>query len=288
MSHSQPTATEDNARPPRIDVFGLTHPGKVRTANEDQFFVANLRKSMRVQQTSLDNLSAFANLSEACAHLMVVADGASGMRGAKQASGTAVETLVQHIAETIGCYYNFDLDKEEEFLSQLQQAIERAHQRVRELDPDAERAPATTLTMVALLWPRAYIVHVGDSRAYYLRGSRLRQLTQDQTAYEQLLDEGAISEDQAEGALKQRLKNVLTSAVGAHMKPSIGLIDLQVGDALLLCTDGLTKHLPDSDIAGILLEGLSAERSCRRLVDLTLERGARDNVAVIVGRFAAS
>lgn len=269
-----------------IDVFGATHVGKARAQNDDEFFIATLHKSMRVQQTSLDDLSAFTRLQGASAYLLVVADGASGMMGARQASTTAVETIAQHIGEMIGCYYNFDVDMEQEFLNQLQNAVERAHQQVRTLDPYASHGPATTLTMVALLWPRAYVVHVGDSRAYYLRGGRLRQLTQDQTAYEQLLDDGTMSEQQAEEltGLTRQLKNVLTSAIGGQIKPSIGLVDLQAGDILLLCTDGLTQHVPDSDIASILGAGSSAEEACRRLVDLTLERGALDNVAVIVGR----
>ena len=272
-----------------IDVFGTTHPGKARIQNDDQFFIATLHKSMRVQQTSLDDLSAFTRLQGASAYLLVVADGASGMLGARQASTTAVETIAQHIGEMIGCYYNFDVDMEQEFLNQLQNAVERAHDKVRGLDPFAAQGSATTLTMMALLWPRAYVVHVGDSRAYYLRGGRLRQLTQDQTAYEQLLDDGTMSEQQAEecSGLTHRLKNVLTSAIGGQIKPSIGLVDLQAEDVLLLCTDGLTQHVPDSDVARILGASASAEESCRRLVDLALERGALDNVAVIVGRCAA-
>ena len=269
-----------------VDLFGATHPGRVRTANEDQFFVATMRKSMRVLQTSLEDVRVFEPLRDADAYLLVVADGASGIAGARQASTAAVETIAQHIGETIGCYYTFDVDKEQEFLTQLREGVERAHRRVLELETDAARGPATTLTMVTLLWPRAYVVHVGDSRAYYLRGGRLRQLTQDQTAYEQLLDDGKMTEEEAE-PLKGRLKNMLTGALGAQIKPSIGLIDLEPGDTLLLCSDGLTAHLADSDIAGILGASGSAEESCRRLVDLTLERGARDNVTVVVGRFAA-
>ena len=273
-----------------IDIFGMTHRGKARSVNEDQFFVATLHKSMRVCQSSLDDLSMFARLHGSVAYLIVVADGLGGLGGGDLASRTAVETLAAHIGETIGCYYNLDVDKEHEFLAQLQDAVERSHQQVVERHaPAAGPGPATTLTMVALIWPRAYVVHVGDSRAYYLRAGRLRQLTRDQTAYEELVDQGIIAEEEGEGgALKRRFKNVLTSALGAEITPSTGLIDLQAGDVLLLCTDGLTKHVPDGDIAGILGEGRSAEQSCRRLVDLTLERGASDNVTVVVGRFAAS
>jgi protein phosphatase len=142
---------------------------------------------------------------------------------------------------------------------------------------------------VVLRWPRAYVVHVGDSRAYYLRGGRLRQLTRDQTAYDHLVDEGLIKEDPPDQTGRRHmLRDVLTSAVGSEIEPTIGLIDLEPDDVLLLCTDGLTKHVPDSDITEILGAGASAETTCSRLLDLTLERGARDNVTMIVGRFAAS
>jgi serine/threonine protein phosphatase PrpC len=196
-----------------------------------------------------------------------------------------VETLAEHIGETIGCYYNFDVDKEHEFLSQLENAVMRSHEQVRRQYAADGRGPATTLTMVALVWPRAYIVHVGDSRAYYLRGGRLRQITRDQTAYEDLVDRGVMSEEEAKRA---GLRNMLTSALGAQMTPSIGLIDLEPGDVLLMCTDGLTKHVDDAEIAAVLVAGASAEECCKRLIDRTLERGASDNVTVIVSRFAAT
>jgi protein phosphatase len=257
----------------------------VRSMNEDQFFVASLHKSMRVRQTSLENLAAFARLHGSFAYLLVVADGVGGIKGGKLASGTAVETLAEHIGQTIGCYYNFDVEKEHEFLEQLEGAVERSHERIREELAHDGRGPATTLTMVALVWPRAYVVHVGDSRAYYLRGGRLKQLTRDQTAYEELVDQGVMTEEQARRA---GLRNVLTSALGAQIKPALGLVDLEPGDALLLCTDGLTKHVSDDEIAVMLGNPESAEATCRRLVEMTLARGASDNVTVIVGRFAAS
>jgi len=268
-----------------IDIFGTTHPGKVRTANEDQFFVASLHKSMRVRQTSLEDLAAFARLHGSFAYLLVVADGVGGIKGGKLASGTAVEALAEHIGQTIGCYYNFDVEKEHEFLEQLERAVEHSHERVREALVRDGRGPATTLTLVALVWPRAYVVHVGDSRVYYLRRGRLKQLTRDQTAYEELVDQGVMSEEQARRA---GLRNVLTSALGAQIKPSIGLVDLEPGDALLLCTDGLTKHVSDDEIAVMLGNPECAEATCKRLVEMTLARGASDNVTVIVGRFAAS
>jgi serine/threonine protein phosphatase PrpC len=272
-----------------IDIFGMTHQGKVRRNNEDQFFIASLHKSMRVRQTSLQDLGVLGQHRDSSAFLLVVADGVGGAEGGELASGTAVETLATHIVETVNCCYTLDVEKEHEFLEQLEDALERAHHRVRQRHASGDRQPATTLTMVALMWPRAYVVHVGDSRAYYLRAGRLRQLTRDQTAYEELVDRGVLTDSQAQDpAVGNRWKNVLTSAVGTDFEPSIGLIDLQADDVLLLCTDGLTKHVPDADIAGIIGAGGSAEESCRRLVNLTLEHGASDNVTVIVGRMVAS
>jgi serine/threonine protein phosphatase PrpC len=273
----------------RIDIFGTTHQGKVRAQNEDQFFVASLRRTMQVQQTSLEDLAAFKRLRDSSAHLLVVADGVGGAKGGKLASGTAVEALAQHIGETIGCCFDFDVDKEHEFLASLQAGVERAHREVRRRHGSEGHHPATTLTTVALIWPRAYVVHVGDSRAYYLHEGRLRQLTRDQTAYDHLVDEGLITEDPPNDTGRRHLmKDVLTSAVGAEMEPTVGLVDLEADDVLLLCTDGLTKHVTDSEMIEILGAGGSAEASCRRLLDLTLERGARDNVTIVVGRFAAS
>jgi protein phosphatase len=270
----------------RIDIFGTTHRGKVRAQNEDQFFVASLRRTMQVQQTSLGDLTVFRRLQDSSAYLLVVADGVGGAEGGKLASGTAVEALAEHIGATVGCCYDFDVDREHEFLAELQAGVERAHQEVRRRHGSEGNHPATTLTTVVLRWPRAYVVHVGDSRAYYLRGGRLRQLTRDQTAYDHLVDEGLIKEDQT--GHRHLLRDVLTSAVGSEIEPTIGLIDLEPDDVLLLCTDGLTKHVPDRDITDILGAGASAETTCSRLLDLTLERGARDNVTMVVGRFAAS
>jgi serine/threonine protein phosphatase PrpC len=271
------------------DIFGMTDRGKVRERNEDQFLVASLHKSVEVRQTSLAEPDVLKGLPGCSAYLLVVADGVGGQAGGELASGTAVKVMATHLSQTAGCFYKFDVDEEHAFLEHLEDAVVESHHEVRGLFADAERGPATTLTLVALVWPRAYIVHVGDSRGYYLRDGRLRQLTRDQTAYEDVLDDGTMTEAQVEqSGLKSRLRNTLTSAVGTQMKPSIGLVDLQPGDALLLCTDGLTKHVADDEITRILGTSGSAAESCRRFIDLTLERGARDNVTVVVALFPGS
>ena len=127
-------------------------------------------------------------------------------------------------------------------------------------------------------------MHVGDSRGYLLRRGRLRQFTKDQTMGDLFVDIGRLSKEQAE---KLGLFNTLSSAVGTDMAPTVGVLDLEADDALLLCTDGLTNHVPDERIAERLAGAQGAEESCRALVDDALAGGGRDNVTVIVARFAA-
>jgi protein phosphatase len=265
----------------RIDTSGLTHRGKVREVNEDQFFVASLSKSLNVLRTSLEDLTAFDHVSESDAYLFVVADGVGTVGGGQLASGTAVQALATYISRTMSCYYSYDVESEHEFIEQLESAVEHTHQTVvAEFSPKG-RGPATTLTMAVLLWPRAYLIHVGDSRAYHLRHGRIRQITRDQTMGELMIDRGVMTEEQVS---RSSLSNTLASAIGAEIKPVTGLIDLIWGDTLLLCTDGLTKHVSDEGIAKILGQAESAEIACQNLVQAALEGGGRDNVTVVVAR----
>jgi PPM family protein phosphatase len=142
------------------------------------------------------------------------------------------------------------------------------------------KGPATTLTMATIVWPRAYVVHMGDSRGYYLRNGALRQFTRDQTMGDYLVDIGAVTEQHAQ---KAGMYDVLSSEVGGYLVPSVGVVDLAEGDAILLCTDGLTKHVTDDRIAALLAAG-DAESAAQSLIDSALEGGGRDNVTVVVAR----
>ena len=268
-----------------LDSFGLTHVGKVRSNNEDHFVIATLRKSVELEHTSIEDREPFDRISGSSARLFIVADGVGGRPGGELASGTAVESLVQYIAQTVGCFNNADVDKENEFLTQLEGGVQRAHERIQEELGAGGQGPSTTLTMATLIGRRAYIVHVGDSRAYYLHRGRLRQLTDDQTMGRYMVDVGAWTEDQAARA---GVAANLTSALGAsEMLPKIGLVDLALGDTLLLCSDGLTKHVADEQIAAMLSRGDSAEATSRALVGAALEAGGSDNVTVVVARMNA-
>ena len=263
----------------RLDAFGLSHPGKVRPANEDHFAIMTLQKSVQLRGTNLQDTSILDRLRRPEVHLLVVADGVGGAAGGKIASGVAVRAVVEYLAEAVGCVQDFDVDREQAFLDHLSRAVERGHERLKEMF-QTQGGPATTLTMVTLLWPRAYVVHVGDSRGYYARNGRLRQFTRDQTMGDYLVDIGAVTEQHAQ---KAGLYNVLSSAVGGDLVPTVGIVDMADGDVLLLCTDGLTKHVPDERIGQLLASG-SAESVAQSLVDAALQGGGSDNVTVIVAK----
>ena len=269
-----------------IDTYGMSHVGKVREVNEDQFFVASLGKSMDLLHTSLDRVAAFDDMQQARAYLFVIADGVGSVGGGQIASNTAVQALVKYIISTMGCFYAYDIDSEHEFIEQLESAVQHAHDMVVETFSSKGKGPATTLTIATMIWPRVYLIHVGDSRAYYLRNGRIRQITRDQTMGELMVDQGVMTEEQVS---RSSLSNTLSSAIGYEMmKPTVGLIDLQWGDNLLLCTDGLTKHVSDEEITAILQQADSAKSACQRLVDAALEGGGRDNITVVMGRAVAS
>lgn len=267
-----------------IDVFGISHQGSVRPTNEDHFFIGSVHKQIIAIATSVPEELLPTLTSGTRGYLFLVADGVASNRGGSIASGTALGAITHHITHLMDFYYTHDERQAGVFLEALRGSVERSHQVVL---AEARRDPehpqmATTLTMVAILWPRAYVVQVGDSRAYRLRGSRLELLTRDQTMAQEMIDAGALDANTAETS---PLKHVLVSAIGAaEASPAATMTDCEWEDRLLLCTDGLTKHVSDAEIAERLGRDRSAEQIARDLVDLALERGGSDNVTVIVGR----
>ena len=277
------TAGEPTATAPAVDCHGLSDVGRVRENNEDHFAILALERGARILHTNLDDTAIHARLGRPVAHVFIAADGVGGVSGGEDASRLAVGTMVEYLAEAAGCYQGMDVGQEHEFMDRLTAGVERAHNRLQERYGTAGRGPATTFTMVTLVWPRAYIVHVGDSRGYLLRRGRVRQFTSDQTVGDLFVDIGKVTEEQA---TKMGLYNMLASAVGTDIAPVVGVLDLERDDALLLCTDGLTKHVPDERISELMSAAPDAEAACRSLVDAALAGGGTDNVTVVVSRFA--
>jgi len=269
---------------PEIDVYGLSDVGKVREVNEDGFLVARLSKKVESLYSSLGDAEGLSGHQDSQALLFVVADGVGGSDHGQLASRTAIESLGANIQEAAGCYFGHSVSEEDELLVKLEEAIERAHEKVIERRSGSGSA-ATTVTLVTLIWPRGYVLHVGDSRGYYLNSGRLRQFTRDQTMAEKLIDEGVIQEGDE---VTKRFRNVLTRAVGSSdAKPVVGLVDFEPGDSLLLCSDGLTKHVDDETIQSVMLSDLSARGVCEDLLQRALEGGGRDNITILAARMGS-
>jgi protein phosphatase len=254
----------------------------MRPANADQFLVLTLHKTTLVQATSLPPELAKSQTSDARGFIFLVADGVGSGVGV-HASEAALKHVMSYVTHATRLCYMVDPEQHDHFLEELKKAVARAHEEVHQ---DAQvggvSGMATTLTLVAFLWPMAYLVHVGDSRCYRLRDGELQRMTHDQTMAQALVDAGALTNSKAE---QSPLKHILTSAVGSDaLIPEVGSDTCQWDDVLMLCTDGLTKHVTDEEIAAVLKNGESAEAMARKLVGLTLERGASDNVTVVIGK----
>lgn len=267
-----------------VDLFGLTDRGQVRKENQDQFLIATLHKLLRVHQASLPADDITPLISDSRGWLFLVADGVGGQPDGQAASGTAVRSIAHYVTHLTDLYRRLDPDKEHVFLAELEQSVKKTHELLR-AESEKEyggRGGATTLTMVAALWPRAYLVQVGDSRCYRLRKGKLELMSKDQTVAQALVDSGALTQTEAR---RSPLQGVLASALGGReASPMTRTTEIRWDDVMLLCTDGLTKHVTDEEIEAELRRIRSAEASCRALVGLALERGGTDNVTVVIAR----
>ncbi len=266
-----------------IDVHGVTHPGRVRQDNQDQFLLATINKRVQVMATSLTDQQRLPLGDERLAFLAMVADGVGGMARGSEASATAVEAAVRYVTESMDCYYRADAS-ESTFIEELQAAALRAHEAVvaRSAEaPDGKRM-ATTLTLYMGVWPNYYLLQVGDSRYYLWREGVLRQITRDQTIAQHLVDRGAMSTDVAQ---RTPLAHVLYSAIGGdEAAPVVTHLPAEWGNIHLLCSDGLTKHVSDDRIAEVLGAMTSARQACETLLQDALDGGGSDNITIIVGR----
>ena len=145
---------------------------------------------------------------------------------------------------------------------------------------------ATTLTLYLGVWPRAYLLQVGDSRCYLLRQGELTQITRDQTMAQEMIDLGVMTRT---AATNTRLAHTLSSSIGGRQTaPVVTRIDAHWGHVALLCSDGLTTHVSDGRIRDLLRSMKSAKQVCQDLLQEALDGGGSDNISIIVARAVAS
>ena len=281
-------APDRKPRDDEIDVYGLTHPGKVRTDNQDHFLVCSLRKQMVVQHTSLSEADQLLAGNERVALLMMVADGVGGGNKGEVASRSALEAVSRYVSRSMHCYYAAGSAGDQEFSEALQEGASRSHDElVRRGEDEPEfRGMATTLTLYLGHWPRAHLLQVGDSRCYLLRGDELTQITRDQTMAQELIDLGVMTRADTSGT---RLEHTLSSSIGGRQTaPAVTQFELTWDTVVLLCSDGLTRHVSDDRIRDRLRSMTSSKQACEALVQDALEGGGSDNVTVVVRRAVAS
>ncbi|MEP7228416.1 MAG: protein phosphatase 2C domain-containing protein, partial [Gemmatimonadales bacterium] len=200
------------------------------------------------------------------------------------ASRLAVEAVTQYVAHCMRCYYAAGHENDDEFTEALQEAAVLCHAqllRQGEGNPDY-RGMATTLTLYLGVWPRAYLLQVGDSRCYLLRNGELSQITRDQTMAQELIDLGVMTRA---AAANTKLAHTLSSAMGGrHPAPVVTRLDIAWGNVALICSDGLTNHVSDERIRDSLRSMTSARQVCEDLLKEALAGGGSDNITVIVGR----
>lgn len=269
-----------------VDLGAVTHQGHLRERNEDSYLLIRFGRSLERLSTNLDNRLLDQNY-DLTGHGMLVADGMGGMPAGDVASHLALSTLIQLIIETTD--WTLALKRNRDVKTVMERMIQRFFQ-IDELLKEEARSNSeldgmgTTLTVAGILGNDLVLGHIGDSRAYLLRGDSFRQLTTDHTMAQALIDAGvATSDDPA----PRSVRHVLTAAIGSldsRILPQVQRFRLFAGDQLLLCTDGLTELVEDELIARVLRETDSAQSACDTLTDIALASGGTDNITILLAR----
>jgi protein phosphatase len=270
----------------RIRFGALSHPGRVRPNNEDHYMIVRRSRSRQVLATNLpDGVLGPAN--EAEAFTLALADGMGGMDFGELASQLALRIGWDLGAQEIEWPLQVNADVAREVMEKFEayaQLIHRALQAQGKHNPKLA-GMGTTLTVAYTVGLDAFIGHLGDSRAYLFRQGVLAQLTSDHTLAQHLVDTGAFASDALE---LRRLRHVLVNCLGggqSAIRVEVQHLALLNGDSLLLCSDGLTDMVSDSQIARTLAQVSVPQDACQALVEQALEAGGKDNVTVVLARY---
>jgi serine/threonine protein phosphatase PrpC len=273
-------------RPLRVGAHGQTDTGRKRTSNEDQFLIAVLSRALRVMQTSMEQPEV--QLGEPEGYLFVVADGVGGHAAGEKASEMAVNSIEKFLVDTLKwCSHLRATAEGDPLLQEFQKALSQANDKV---IYEADRNPAwhgmaTTMTLGYFFQRELFVAHVGDSRCYLLRSGLLYRLTRDHTFVAEMVRRGILKPEEA---AHHAYRHVVTNVVGGDdpgVQVEMHKMALEGGDCLMLCSDGLTEMVSDEEILNILGGTPHTSEACDQLVKRANEKGGKDNVTVVVGRF---
>jgi serine/threonine protein phosphatase PrpC len=261
-----------------VHVFGRTDVGRTREHNEDAFVVADLTTDNATLQPEVRTHTVGPKGS-----LFMVADGMGGAAAGEIASAMAVEVVLGQLRSAWITDPNSD---PEAFVRAIKLATKSANEQIHAYaaaHPEF-RGMGTTATIAGLLGDTLYLAQVGDSRAYIVRDGVARQITKDQSLMQKLIEAGELTEEEAEHSER---RNIILQALGPEAAIKVDLTHQTVrrGDALVLCSDGLSGQVSKDDIAQVVSAESDLTNACRELIDRANANGGPDNITVIIARF---
>jgi protein phosphatase len=266
------------ASPISVRLFGRTDVGQIREHNEDNFLVADLtRRSRGLLEGDRDQtIGDWGAVYGVC-------DGMGGAAAGEIASQLAVDIIYEKLIEGTAP------SGHDELAQRLVRAVEEAGMRIfNEARADrTRRGMGTTATIASLMDRRLFVAQVGDSRAYVLRQGKLVQVSRDQSLVNQLIEAGQLTEEEAETF---EHNNIILQALGTAETVQVDLtfVDLQRGDRLLLCSDGLSGMVRADELREVLTSQRDPLDACRELTERANRAGGHDNITVIVADFEGS
>ena len=262
-----------------VEFGARTDVGRRRSRNEDHYAVFRFRRGAEVLLANLS--SSDFRLADSYSHALVVADGIGGMNSGDLASQLALQTMVDLAGQATSWVMKLTDFDQQQIEQRVSAYVQRMHATLREVgsrDPATENM-GTTWTSAHLLGRTAVIVHLGDSRAYLYRNARLHQVTRDDTMAQALIDSGVRPEQVL------RFGHILLNCMGGTndvAQASIHHFELETGDRILLCSDGLTDLVSDQEIGSVLDSVRTPQAACDQLVQRALDQGGRDNITVVI------
>ena len=272
--------------PPRIPAtsttrasgYALTDRGQSREHNEDTFLVADLTTDQVVRGASMVEIEVGSRGA-----LYVVADGMGGAAAGELASEMASVAIHAHLREH---WADDPIITEQRFAHHLREAVEAANALLYTYATDHPdvRGMGTTATVAGVWGDHLLLAQIGDSRGYLVRGGEARQLTRDQSLTQRLVEVGELTEEEAAASAR---RNIILQALGPDPRVSVDLSwqQLQRGDLLILCSDGLSSVVPRAMIAATAVAEPDPAALCHALVNLANTHGGPDNITVIAVRF---
>jgi serine/threonine protein phosphatase PrpC len=269
---SAPVSVPDaEGGPLELQAVARSDMGRKRRNNEDNCLVFDLSRGL----AHSDGTSIRVEI-EPPGFLLVVADGMGGHQSGEVASRLAVETLSKELVRALS---ERPGDASETRLA-LSESVERTNKAIYEVAAQKPeyQGMGTTLTAALVSGRSVLVAQVGDSRAYLCRGDSLTQLTKDQTV------KASVLELQPDAVINENLGNMLAQALGTEpeVKVAITAAELQQGDVLLLCSDGLTKTVPNDQVVNIARHGGTLRAKAETLIALANQAGGPDNVTVVL------